>query len=379
MNITKRTLSILFIIDGVEFGGGERVFLQLVAGLTRRFNIFVAATPGGKFEDSIIKLEHRFFPVDMTRQFSLQTILQIKNIIQNHKIDLVHSQGSRADFYARIAGRMAGKSRNLCTIAMPVEGFDLGYFRKKIYRSLDCITERYVNRFIVVSDSLKKFLVEKRRIPESRIIRIYNGIELQQFNTITETINPRKEFGVPNNVPLVGAVGRMVWQKGFEFLVKAVPEVVVSIPNAKFLIVGDGPLREKLEALSKELRVRDKIIFAGFKSDIKEVLSAIDMLVVPSLLEGFPMITLEAMAMAKPIIATNIAGTTEQITNCNNGVLVLPGDPDALAKAVIEVYNDKEFAKKIGLAARKKVEENFSVEKMISETEKIYMSLLETY
>ena len=129
-------------------------------------------------------------------------------------------------------------------------------------------------------------------------------------------------------------------------------------------------------ALSKELRVRDNIIFTGFRSDIKEILSVIDLLVIPSLLEGFPMVTLEAMAMAKPIVATSIDGITEQITDGVNGILVPPKDPSALAKAIIKVINDKESARNMGLSARKKVEREFSVEKMAAETEKVYMSLL---
>jgi glycosyltransferase involved in cell wall biosynthesis len=168
----------------------------------------------------------------------------------------------------------------------------------------------------------------------------------------------------------------MVWQKGFECLIECVPEIVRTYPDTKILIVGDGQLMESLEALSKELGVRDNVIFAGFRSDIKEILSAVDLLVVPSLLEGFPMVTLEAMAMAKPIVAANIDGITEQITDGVNGILVPPKDPSALAKAVVRVLNDKEFAGIMGLAAREKVEQDFSVEKMVSETEKVYLSLL---
>ena len=159
-------------------------------------------------------------------------------------------------------------------------------------------------------------------------------------------------------------------------MVECIPEIVRTYLDTKILIVGDGPLRERLEALSKELGVRDNVIFTGFRSDIKELLSAVDLLVIPSLLEGFPMVTLETMAMAKPIIATNIDGITEQITDGVDGILVPPKNPSALAKAVIRVLNDKETARNMGLAARKKVEQEFSVGKMVAETEKVYMSLL---
>ena len=118
------------------------------------------------------------------------------------------------------------------------------------------------------------------------------------------------------------------------------------------------------------------MIFTGFRSDIKEILSAIDILVIPSLLEGFPMITLEAMAMAKPIIATNIDGITEQITDGINGILTPPKDSSAIAQAIITLINNRGKAKAMGLAARKKVEQEFSVDKMVAETEKVYLSLL---
>ena len=365
---------LLLVIDGLEFGGGERVFLQLAAGLRDRFEVSVASMPGGTFEQQVKELGISFYPVDMSRRFSLKPICRIKVIIRKNKIDLVHSQGARADFFARIAGRLAGLPRIFCTIAMPVEGFDLEPLQKKIYRFIDGLTERYVERFIVVSDSLKQILIKSRRISAHQIVRIYNGIELDQYHPDAGYVNLRKGWGIPQNVPLIGAIGRMVWQKGFKYLIEAIPEIVRVVPEAMFLFVGDGPLKKELEDLAESLKV--KVIFTGFRSDIKDMLSAVDLLVVPSLLEGFPMITLEAMAMAKPIVATNIDGITEQITDGANGILVPPKDPSALAKAVIRVLDDKELARSMGLAAREKVEQEFSVEKMIAETKKVYSSLL---
>ena len=142
--------------------------------------------------------------------------------------------------------------------------------------------------------------------------------------------------------------------------------------------MGDGPLKDKLKEKSEKLKVTDRLIFAGFRTDIKAILSTIDLLVVPSLLEGFPMVTLEAMAMAKPVIATNIDGITEQIITGQDGILVPPKDNGALARAIIKVLNDRESAKRMGLAAREKVEKHFSIEKMVNETEKVYLSLIKS-
>jgi glycosyltransferase involved in cell wall biosynthesis len=260
---------------------------------------------------------------------------------------------------------------------MPVEGFNVGSLRKTVYRFLDRISSRYVERFIVVSDSLKRILTEGRGIAPQRVVRIYNGIELSQYLPDLKEASLRSDLGISPTVPLVGAIGRMVWQKGFEFLIRAMPNVLAASPETNLLLVGDGPLRIELEALAKQLSVLDKIIFTGFRSDISQILSTIDILAVPSLLEGFPMVTLEGMAMAKPIVATEIQGIIEQISGGSEGLLVPPRDSAGLAAGILKLVQHKELASRFGIAARSRVERFFSVERMVRETERVYLSLLE--
>ena len=381
MNILIDEIRILFDIDGIEFGGGERVFLQLASRLSDRFKVFFATMPGGRFTDEIEKSKITVFSVDMNRKYSMKPICQLREIILHQKIDIVHSQGARAEFYARLSNTLAGNSRYVSTIAMPVEGFDVNFLRKEVYYFFDRISEKFVDRFLVVSENLKNRLIKSRSIPPRKVIKINNGIEIDYFrpekqNTYDHKI--RQEYGCDDDVVLIGAIGRLVWQKGFEFLIRAIPKITIVAPESKFVFIGDGPLRGKLGALSEELKVKDNVIFAGFRNDIKEVLSAIDLLVVPSLLEGFPMVTLEAMAMEKPIVATRINGITEQITNGNHGILVPPKDHGALADAVLRLIQNKDLSKKFGVTARQRVEQDFPVEKMVAETEKVYLSLLNT-
>ncbi|MBW2594462.1 MAG: glycosyltransferase family 4 protein [Deltaproteobacteria bacterium] len=382
MNSTDCSISILFVIDGLEFGGGERTFLQLIQGLPcERYAIHVATSPEGDFFKILTGMGIDVVPLDLRKRVSVNNIKKLSGIIRKRKIDIVHSQGGRSDFYARIAARrLKPKIKIVNTVAMPVKGYDVSALRKGAYRFFDWVSERYADRFIVVSEVLKETLLNSYRIPPDKVIKIYNGIELNEYRPNGKEVRSqksevRREFGLSKDAPVIGAIGRMVWQKGFEYLIECIPEIVRTYPDAKILIVGDGPLRERLGALSEELGVRDNVIFAGFRSDIKEILSAVDLLVVPSLLEGFPMVTLEAMAMAKPIVATNIDGITEQITDGIDGILVSPRDPSTLAKAVIRVLNDNELVRTMGLSARERVEQDFSVEKMVAETEKVYMSL----
>jgi glycosyltransferase involved in cell wall biosynthesis len=377
LNFSNKKISILLVIDGLEFGGGERGFLQLASELKDRYRIYFAAMPGGKLERELHRLGIKFYPLEMSRRLSLKPINQINRIIRMNKIDMVHSQGARADFFSRVAGRFAGIPYILSTIQMPVEGFDVGPLRKIVYRFMDQLSGRFVKRFIVVSDSLRMTLIEGRGIPAQRVVQIYNGIELDQYQPDLNETGFRNNWGIPPGATIVGAIGRMVWQKGFQFLIKAIPEIVELNPNARFLLVGDGPLRSHLENLARELDVHDRVIFTGFLSDIQNLLSAIDVLVVPSLLEGFPMITLEGMATAKPIVATQIQGIIEQISDGVEGILVPPNNPRAITGAVLRLMNDEELSSKLAAAARRKVESYFSVERMVRETEKVYLSLLE--
>lgn len=389
--------NILYVIENEFFGGGERAFAQLINGLDKdKYEVYVACLPRSSGLTPELFVEEiqgaaQIVPFDLRNQFNLWNIFRLIRIVKEKKIGLMHSQGARADFFARIAARLAKVPIMISTIAMPVEGYDVHLLKKIIYVFLDRFSERFVDRFIVVSEKLKKTLIYKHKINPEKVVTICNGIEVDEYKPNAKEVRSsreghvaqrgrqesgvRREFALARDVPVIGAIGRLVWQKGFEYLIEAVPEVLKEYPDARFLIVGEGPLKDKLKVKSGELRVEDNVIFTGFRSDIKEILSAIDILVAPSLLEGFPMITLEAMAMAKPIIATNIDGITEQITDGIEGILIEPKSASAISEAVKHLVDNPDYARLLGRKAREKVVRDFSVHKMITETIKIYETL----
>jgi glycosyltransferase involved in cell wall biosynthesis len=373
-------VKLLFVIDNLEFGGGERVFAQIINGLSpEQYEICLASNPGGGLYQSLINKDVCCIPLDFSKRANPALIFKLIKIIKDKKIDIVHGQGARAEFYARITARLAGGTKYVSTIAMPVEGYDVGILRKSIYLLFDRATERYVDKVIVVSDILKRALINRHGISSDKVIRIYNGIEISHYDPDmmdSRSVEIRDRLGVKKDAILVGAIGRLVWQKGFEFLIRCLQQVVKAHREIKVIFVGDGPLRSNLEELSLSLEVKGITIFTGFRSDIKDLLSAVDIVVVPSLLEGFPMVTLEAMAMAKPIIATTIDGIMEQISDGVEGLLVPPKDSVALATAINKMIENTELAHSLGSAARKRLEREFTVEKMIDETEEVYRSLL---
>lgn len=375
--------NLLYVFDNLEFGGGERVFAQIINRLSdEKYKIVVACLPIGAFIEKIRGRKAQIKSVDMRNRFNPSVIFQLARLMKGERVDIVHSQGARADFFARMAAKLAGAPIVVSTVPMPVEGFDVNPIRKLIYKTFNRFSERFVDRFIVVSDALEKMMIEKHRIEPQRVVKIYNGIERDDFCIADEDIVCRRtgfrnESGLGEDIPVIGVIGRMVWQKGFEYFIEAIPEVLKEFKKARFLLVGKGELEDELKVKSKMLNLEDKIIFTGFMSDIKDVLAAIDILVIPSLREGLPIVLLEAMAMKKPIVAANIEGIMEILENGVSGLLVSPKDPQVLSEAIIDLLIREDKARQMGLAARKVVEERFGVDIMVQKVEEVYEELLQ--
>jgi glycosyltransferase involved in cell wall biosynthesis len=375
--------NLLYVFDNMEFGGGERVFSQIINRLSgEQYNIMVACLPTGAFIEKIKGSGAQIKSVDMRNRLNLRVILQLAGLMKGERVDIVHSQGARADFFARMAAKLARVPFVVSTVPMPVEGFDVNPIRKFIYTVFNRFSERFVDRFMVVSDALEKMMIEKHRIDPQKVVKIYNGIEKDEYCRPDKEIayrrsSFRKKSDLGENVPVIGVIGRLVWQKGFKYFIGAIPDVLKEFKDAKFLLVGEGKLEDELKVKSKKLKLEDKIIFTGFMDDIRDVLASIDILVIPSLQEGLPVVLLEAMAMKKPIVAANIEGIMEILENSVSGLLVPPRDIKALAEAVIDLLKHEDKANQMGLAARRVVEERFGVDIMVQKVEEVYEELLQ--
>ena len=207
---------------------------------------------------------------------------------------------------------------------------------------------------------------------------VYNGVDLKKFSVETNCTLKQK-FGTDI---IVGQIGTIEPRKGTEFFIKAAPMVLKKFPQAKFLIVG-SPLPsqeryfEKMKNLVCEMGLEKNIVFTGFERHIQEKLKGMDMVVLASLREPFSRVLLEAMACGKPVVATAVGGTPEMVINGATGILVPPADPLALANAIINILSDREMAKKMGMEGRKRVEEEFSIERYVRNIERIYEEILQ--
>ncbi len=373
-------INILFVMTGKPhiFGGGKRVFMQIMKGLSKyTFNVLSCCSLSTQQEEELHTEGVRIIETHLSGYNPIVSILRLSNIMRNEDIRIVHSQGGRADFYSRVAAFIARIPILVSSTAVLVDRYDVSFPRRMLYVFCDRITEQVVNKFVVVSESLRESLIRDHGIAPERITKIYNGIELDRYRPSLECQGSfRTECLVGEDDFLVGSVGRLVYEKGYEFLLKATPLILASCPRAKIVIVGDGPLKSKLRNLTRELGIVESCLFVGFREDIANILSSLDVFVLPSIMEGLPIVILEAMAMAKPIVASDIDGIREQVENGRTGILIPPRDPQALAEGITQLLRDKYQAQRFGMEARKQVEEMFDIRQQVALHEEVYKGLL---
>ena len=234
-----------------------------------------------------------------------------------------------------------------------------------------------VDRVFPVSRQIQRSLEAGGVLPE-RLRVLYSGLDLGAVPVQADGRQIRHQFGIPVDVPLIGTVGNLFPRKGYEVMLQALPTILKSLPELHYLIVGSGnaTYEARLRSLVKELGVATRVHFAGFQDPVYSCLAAIDLYVHPALTEGFGIAVLEAMAMRKPVVATATGGLPEIVQDGETGIVVLPGDPDALAQSVSELLQDSARCRQLGEAGRTRVATHFAVKSMMDQLVSGYGTLL---
>lgn len=368
-------MRILELISSSGFFGAERVVLELsqelsLMGLKLYVGVFrnrqnphtEVADRAGEFG-----LITEVFPCN--GRFDPRTVLQIRKFIKGKSIDLIHCHGYKANFY----GLMAAAFTRSPLITTCHNWIGTG-FKMKLYERLDKIILRRFKVIIAVSDGIKSEILDSR-IPKSKISVINNGIDMSRFTGV-RNINLRGEFKIDPSCKVVGTIGRLSKEKGHSYLLQAAKEVLKRFPDTVFWIVGDGTLKEKLKDQTKAIGLEDKVVFTGFRRDIPEILSSMDVFVLPSLMEGLPMVLLEAMAARKPVIATEVGEIPKILEQGKLAVLVKPKDVRGLAEAIVSVLEAENKINGITQNSYNKVKDNYSSEKMADKYFEVYQEIL---
>lgn len=367
-------INVLELITELDIGGAEKVLLSLVKKLDRdKYQVIVAYLKGeGKLAEDFRDAGIKVFNLKMRNRVDLGAIICLYRLLKKGNIKILHTHLIQADMYGFLAGKMAGVPIIISTKHNPDE------FRKKfsIPVRLDGIFGNHSDRIIAVSQAVKDFFIKWERISTGKFTVIHNGIDLEEFNFDTDIPGKKKELGIDLSSKIVGMVGRLDHQKGHRFFLQAMPEIIKAVPEVKFLIVGDGPLRGKLEELGRELKVDRQVIFTGGRRDIPEIISIMDVFVLPSIFEGFGIVLLEAMTMGKPVVASRVGGIPGIVTPGLNGLLVEPARPLEIAASVVKLLKEPAEAKRMGNAGREEVKRRFTVETMVKKIDRLYKELL---
>ncbi|HLD83112.1 MAG TPA: glycosyltransferase family 4 protein [Candidatus Omnitrophota bacterium] len=350
-------VNLLYVITKLELGGAQKQLLSLLALLDKeRFRPFLftaqeglliseAQTISGLILKKSSWLER---PINPFKDFL--ALIEIYRFIKKNKIDLVHTHSSKAGILGRFAARLA----KVKLIIHTVHGWSFNDYQPRLIRRLficlERITTKFSHKIIVVSNYDKQKGLSNGIGEEEKYRLIRYGIDADAFNIKDSGI--RSEFGLSPQEPLVGMIACFKPQKAPLDFIKLASLVSQSLPKVKFLLVGDGILRPQVENLIKKFNLQGKVILSGWRRDIPQILSAMDVFVLTSLWEGLPISVLEAMAAAKPVAATDTGGIAEVIIEAKTGFLAAPGDMPKLSERLICLLQDENLRKLIAKNAR---------------------------
>jgi len=299
------------------------------------------------------------------------SVRKLSRIMDTEEFDIIHTSGL-IKFAKSYSAKLLSGRRNEPVILHIDSVRDETVIRKFAYNAFSRILNSHVI-VIPVSHWTKKRL-RKYRVREEVMIVVHNSIDLELFDSVAQKPCPSLDFDEVKDKTVVAQVSNLYPWKGHKYLIIAAQKVLVTNPNVHFLIVGEGPLRQELESMVRNLGISENVTFAGHISnyDIPWLLSNIDIGVLASLRENLPRTLLEYMAAQKPLVATNVGGVSEAVIDGVNGYLVPPRDPDSLANGIVKLINDPGNAKQMGVKGRRLVEQSFSMKVFTDRLDDIY-------
>lgn len=367
-----RGLSVLHINHKNCVGGSALQMLRLARHQRRRgLRVTILTRPSTEWEKERCRGEVKIVYANLSGSFDLASVTRIARLVRKEGIDIIHAHkgadlalGLLASVRVPVGGVVVHR-----TVAFPLDRLNSWKYRL-----------RRVDRIIAVSRAVKEELVQSGRIDPARVVVVHRGLELDRFEpAVPPAEGLAAEFGIPEGERVVGMIANVLRHKGHEVLLGAAARVVRRIPRTVFLLVGEltdadlmGRLRRRVKDLSLESRVR----FTGFRNDISDIAKLFDVGVLASTSEGFPNVLLEQMAVARPVVATRVGGAPEIVADGETGILVPPGDPQALGDAIAQLLEHPELGREMGMRARRRVELEFSMEKQVRRIEDVYQEVL---
>jgi glycosyltransferase involved in cell wall biosynthesis len=368
-------MTVLQVIDSREgFYGAENMVVSLAAGL-RRIGVksVVAAFRHGSGKCGLELLDVAAAQgltteaLDCRGRWDYDTIIRLRKMFDKYEVSIVHSHNVKANLYSRVAAR----SRPIKTIGT-CHNWSTRTKKEWLVSAVDRLTLRSFHHVVVVSDKLLG-PVSRFGVAAERTTVIDNGVLQSSSPANVPPLSAELGLGKKR---VIGSVGRLSTEKGHRFLVEALPGVLARVPDCALVLAGDGPERSALMSRARDLGIAAQVHFIGVRNDIANVLSSVDVFVMPSLVEGSPLALIEAMMAEKAIVASTVGAIPQMLQDRVSGMLVPPGDVSALSSAIATLLEQRELSQSLARNAGRTSAERYSADRMAERYATVYRKLL---
>ena len=348
--------------------------ITLISGPTRYPSTKTKEFLGQSGQKTIIipELKRKINPIS-----DLAALVRLYFLFRRQHFDIVHTHTAKAGALGRTAAFLAGKSKIVHTLhGHNFYGYSSAFF-SKIIAVIEKIIASFTTKIIALTELEKKDLIRFKVTGAEKIRLIYSGLELDRYAQINiDKAKIKQNFNIAPDENIVGMAGRLEPIKGPQYFVQAAGNVAKHFTKVKFIMVGEGSLRPRLERQAKEAGLENKFIFTGWREDMPEILSILDILVLPSLNEAVGMVLIEAQALGVPIVAAKVGGIPEILVDNQTGILVPPADPYRLAQAINQLLLDEQKRRDMAEAARISVRDKFKAQDMVDRISDLYQELI---
>lgn len=369
-------LHVMNLRNVIAFGGPDTTLLGWCAHIDRsRFRVSVTSfenpgAPDARFLERLRARDIETHSIPWGRRKRLIAALSIlTRLIKERRVDLLHTHDIRADVLGYLAARAAG----IPVMTTIYVWFQSTSMRKiRYFEKIDRMFLRHFDGLTAISEATRQQTISYG-FPAESVETIYSGIEIDEFNRPVDVDTTRRSLGAAPGDRLLVYVARLYPEKAHRLLIDAMQEVVKFVPNARLVLLGDGPCRNDLQMQVGALKLSAHVIFAGIRTDVPDVLRGCEIMVHPSLAEGIPLGAQEGMAAGLPVVGTNVDGTPEVVVHEQTGLLVPVNDVPQLSKAMIRLLSDRPLAQRLGAAARTLITTRLSASRVTRQVEQVYL------
>jgi glycosyltransferase involved in cell wall biosynthesis len=371
-------IRVLHLQGPSNWGGNLEGIRTLCKALDHsRFQPIIAGPESSGYLERFRRQGLETVDIPLSGRWDLTGLHQLNQVLRKYQIDLIHSHLRLTDWLGGLSSRWLGIPC-VTTIHAPFQYTnDLKPLRDGTLPLYRWVLRNLVDEVITVSRALRQDAIDILKLLPHKVAHVVNGIDPQWLGMLWDKAEFRTELNIPEDAPVLVHIGWFGPRKGQMDLIEAMPAILESCADALCLMVGEGRLLEECQAKAKNLGLSGSVQFLGYRDDVADVINAADVVVLPSYCEGLPRVLLEAGLVGKPVVSTKVDGIPELVIDGETGILVEPGNREALTTAIISILQNPNRAKLMGETNRHRVLENYSSELMARGTEEVYRRVLQ--